>query len=230
MQKLYLKLNYFTKNELRLWAISVLLIVGSFFIFDKTNYLTLIASLIGTTSLIFNAKGNSFGQLLMIVFSVLYGMISLSFKYYGEMITYLGMTGPMALFALISWLKNPYNADKSEVKVNTLNKKEMIGMFLAAFVITFSFYFILRHFNTSNLFISTISVTTSFLAVYLTFRRSSYFALAYAANDVILIILWVLATLTNIMYLSVVICFSIFLINDIYGFISWNHMKKRQDK
>src|SRR5690554_3429562 len=141
MQKLYLKLNYFTKNELRLWAISVLLIVGSFFIFDKTNYLTLIASLIGTTSLIFNAKGNSFGQLLMIVFSVLYGMISLSFKYYGEMITYLGMTGPMALFALISWLKNPYNGDKSEVKVNTLNKKEMIGMFLAAFVITFSFYF-----------------------------------------------------------------------------------------
>jgi nicotinamide riboside transporter PnuC len=115
MQKLYLKLNYFTKNELRLWAISVLLIVGSFFIFDKTNYLTLIASLIGTTSLIFNAKGNPFGQLLMIVFSVLYGMISLSFKYYGEMITYLGMTGPMALFALISWLKNPYNGDKSEV-------------------------------------------------------------------------------------------------------------------
>jgi nicotinamide riboside transporter PnuC len=105
MQKLYLKLNYFTKNELRLWAISVLLIVGSFFIFDKTNYLTLIASLIGTTSLIFNAKGNPFGQLLMIVFSVLYGTISLSFKYYGEMITYLGMTGPMALFALISWLK-----------------------------------------------------------------------------------------------------------------------------
>ena len=124
MQKLYLKLNYFTKNELRLWAISVLLIVGSFFIFDKTNYLILIASLIGTTSLIFNAKGNPFGQLLMIVFSVLYGMISLSFKYYGEMITYLGMTGPMALFALISWLKNPYNGDKSEVKVNTLNKKK----------------------------------------------------------------------------------------------------------
>lgn len=76
------------------------------------------ASLVGVTSLIFNAKGNPFGQFLMVVFSLLYGIISFTFAYYGEMITYLGMTMPMAIFALISWLKNPYNGNKSEVKVN----------------------------------------------------------------------------------------------------------------
>ena len=38
--------------------------------------MTLAASLIGTTSLIFNAKGNPIGQALMIVFSLLYGVIS----------------------------------------------------------------------------------------------------------------------------------------------------------
>lgn len=41
---------------------------------------------------------------LMIVFSLLYGVISYTCAYYGEMITYLGMTAPMALFALISFL------------------------------------------------------------------------------------------------------------------------------
>lgn len=50
-------------------------------------------------------------------------------------------------------------------------------------------YFILRAFNTANIIPGTISVTTSFVAVYLTFRRSPYFALAYAANDVVLIVL-----------------------------------------
>ena len=30
----------------------------------------------------------------------------------------------------------------------------------------------------------TLSVTTRFLAVYLTFRKSGFFALTYAANDV----------------------------------------------
>ncbi len=64
---------------------------------------------------------------------------------------------------------------------------------------------------------------------YLTFRRSAYFALAYAANDVVLIVLWTMATLTDVSYLSVVICFAVFLINDIYGFISWSRMRKRQE-
>ena len=102
--------NYFSRTELILWSSSVILIVLSFCIFDRESYLTLIASMIGVTSLIFNAKGNPIGQALMIVFSLLYGVISYTFAYYGEMITYLGMTMPMAVFSLISWIKNPYNA------------------------------------------------------------------------------------------------------------------------
>lgn len=228
-EKIKSLLNYFTKAEIKLWSISVILIFVSFIIFDRESILTLIASLIGVTSLIFNAKGNPFGQFLMVVFSVLYGIISFTFSYYGEMITYLGMTAPMAVFALISWIKNPYDGNKSEVKINRLKKKEIVFMLLLTAVITFIFYFILAAFNTANLIPSTISVTTSFLAVYLTFRRSAFYAAAYAANDVVLITLWLMAALSNIAYLSVVICFVIFLINDVYGFINWSKMQKRQE-
>ncbi|MBE6775560.1 MAG: nicotinamide mononucleotide transporter [Ruminococcaceae bacterium] len=226
---LYLK-NYFSKSEIILWCSSVILIIFSFAIFDKENYFTVVASLIGVTSLIFNAKGNPFGQLLMIIFSLLYGIISYMFDYYGEMITYLGMTMPMAIFALISWLKNPYKGNKSEVKVNNISKKETLIMWLITVLVTIIFYFILKSFNTTNVILSTVSVTTSFLAVYLTFRRSPYFALAYAANDIILIMLWILASITRIQYISVVVCFVAFLINDIYGYISWNRMKIRQSE
>lgn len=75
---------------------------------------------------------------------------------------------------------------------------------------------------------SIVSVTTSFLAVYLTFRRSAFFALAYAANDVVLIVLWVLAARTEPRYLSMVACFAAFLVNDLYGFWSWRKMHARQ--
>ena len=223
-------IKYFSKAEIALWSSSVAFIVISFCVFDRENYFTLLASLIGVTSLIFNAKGNPFGQLLMVVFSFLYGMISLGFAYYGEMITYLGMTMPMAIFALISWLKNPYKGNKSEVKVNNISKKETLIMWLITVLVTIIFYFILKSFNTTNVILSTVSVTTSFLAVYLTFRRSPYFALAYAANDIILIMLWILASITRIQYISVVVCFVAFLINDIYGYISWNRMKIRQSE
>lgn len=181
--------NYFTKGELTLWCTSIAFIIVSFFLFDRSSFLTLAASLIGVTSLIFNAKGNPFGQFLAVIFSILYGIISFTFSYYGEMITYLGMTAPMAVFALISWLRNPYNGNKSEVKVNRLRAKELI--FLTA-IVTYLFYYILTAFDTANLIPSTLSVTTSFLAVYLTFRRSAFYAIGYAANDIVLIILWTL--------------------------------------
>ena len=220
--------NYFSRAEIVLWSVSVFSILVSFCIFDRESYLTLIASLIGVTSLIFNAKGNPIGQALMIVFSLLYGVISYTFAYYGEMITYLGMTMPMALVALVSWLKNPYKGNRAEVKVSSLGNAEQVFMWLLTLGVTVVFYFVLDHFNTANMIPSTLSVTTSFLAVYLTFRRCPTFALAYAANDVVLIILWVLASVTDIRYLSVVVCFVAFLFNDMYGYVSWQRMKARQ--
>ncbi|MBQ7765442.1 MAG: nicotinamide mononucleotide transporter [Lachnospiraceae bacterium] len=220
---------YFKKREIALWSGSVMLIVLSFLIFDRSNGLTLIASLIGVTSLIFCAKGNPVGQVLMIVFSILYGIISYGFAYYGEMITYLGMTLPMAVFSLISWLRNPYEKNRSEVKVNQISIKETIFMCLLTAAVTVVFYFILEYFHTANMVPSTISIATSFAAAYLTFRRSPYFALVYGMNDVVLIVLWVLATMEETRYLSVVVCFIAFFVNDLYGYISWKKMEKRQD-
>lgn len=123
-------LRYFSRAERLLWGLSVVFIVGAFCAFDRENYLTLAASLIGVTSLIFNAKGNPIGQVLMVLFSLLYGIISYTF--------------------------------------------------------------------------------------------------AYASNDIVLIALWVLASLADTRYLSVVVCFVAFLVNDLYGFINWRRMKERQ--
>lgn len=220
--------KYFSRLEITLWGVSVALIIASFVIFGGNSALTLVASVIGVTSLIFNAKGNPIGQAFMVVFSILYGIISFTFMYYGEMITYVGMTAPMAFFALIAWLRNPYNGNKSEVRINQLKKKDIVFMMVVTVVVTLVFYFILDFFHTANIITSTISVTTSFIAVYLTYKRSTFFALAYAANDIVLIILWTMAAMTDTEYISVIVCFSMFLVNDIYGFINWSKMRKRQ--
>lgn len=228
MKKTEWLIHYFTKAEKLLWLFSAIGIIIAFFAFDRDNYITLTASLIGVTSLIFNAKGNPIGQILMIIFSVLYGFISYTFSYFGEMVTYLGMTAPMAFVALISWLRNPYKGNKSEVKVNRISKKEHIFMWIVTVIVTIIFYFILDKFHTANIIPSTISVTTSFLAVYLTFRRSPYFAIGYAANDIVLIVLWTLAAMEDISYVSVIVCFIAFLVNDIYGFLNWRKIERRQ--
>ena len=220
--------QYFSIFEWLMWGLSITAIVTVFCIFDKTNYLSLVASLLGATSLVFCAKGNPIGQVLMIIFSLLYGYISFQVRYYGEMLTYLGLTLPMAIIALISWLKNPYKGNRSEVKINRLRGKEIALMFLLAAAVTVLFYFLLKLFGTANLIPSTLSVTTSFIAAYLTFRRSPFFALAYAANDVVLLVLWILIAVNDLSTLSVVVCFAVFLVNDLYGFFNWLRMQKRQ--
>ncbi len=217
-----------TYIDLIIWAVSAALVVAAFCIFDRHNYLNLAVSVVGVTALIYIAKGNPIGQVLTILFSVLYGIISFRSAYYGEMLTYLGMTAPMAIIALVSWLRHPYRGHRNEVEVNHLRLREIPLMLTLTAAVTAVFYPLLAYFRTENLIPSTLSVTTSFLAVYLTFRRSPYYALAYAANDIVLIVLWVLASIRDISNLSVVMCFTAFFINDIWGFISWAHMERRQ--
>lgn len=202
---------YFSVIEWCILIISIIVISVAFFVFDRSNYLAYFASIIGVISLIFNSKGNPIGQVLMIIFGIIYGIISFSFKYYGEMITYCFLTVPMSIFCLISWLVNPYKGKKSEVKINhKLNKIDFVVMPITSILITLIFYFVLKYLNTTNLIVSTISVFTSFIAVYLTFRRSPLFALGYALNDLVLIVLWTLASIKDISYISVLMCFITF--------------------
>ena len=215
-----------TKFEIILWLVSVIVVTVSFVV-APDNVLTYIASLIGVTALIFVAKGFVLGQILSVVFAVFYGIISFHFKYYGEMITYVFMTAPMSIMSMISWIKNPYK-DTLEVTVNKINKKQVLIVLILSIIVTIVFYFILKALNTANLIFSTISITTSFIAVSLSFLRSPYYALGYATNDIVLIILWSLASIQDISYIPMIMCFVMFLVNDLYGLINWKKMQKKQ--
>ena len=176
-----------TKFELILWIISVIVVTASFLLVPDKDYLTLCASLIGVTALIFVARGWVIGQALCLVFAVFYGIISYHFHYYGEMITYLCMSAPIAVASIITWMRNPYK-DSEEVKVSDMSKTHVLFMFALALAVTIAFYFILKFLGTANLLFSTLSVTTSFTAAYLTMMRNPYYAVAYGANDIVLIV------------------------------------------
>jgi nicotinamide mononucleotide transporter PnuC len=220
--------RYFSATELVIWISSLLFITLSFFIFDGEGYLAFFASLLGVTSLIFLAKGNPIGQVLIIIFSLIYAYISYTFAYYGEVLTYLGMSAPMSFLSLKSWLSNPYKGKRSEVEVKEMTPREGLVMFVLSIPVTVLFYFVLKFLGNANLLVGTVSVTTSFIAVYLMHRRSPYYALAYTANDLVLIVLWLLATAEDSSYISVLVCFITFLVNDLYGFINWKRMQKKQ--
>ncbi len=223
-------LKTLTKFEWILLISSIVIVTVCFLCLPEKNILTLIATLFGVVGLIFIAKGDPIGQIIVMFFSLFYSFISYQNRYYGELITYLFMSTPSAIASAIVWFKNPSKRSANEVKIKKLTKKNIIFLTISSIIVTAIFYFILKHFNTQNLIISTISITTSFVASILTFMRSPYYGLAYGANDVVLIVLWVLVSINNVEYVPMIICFVVFLINDSYGFYNWRKINKKQNE
>ena len=58
--------------------------------------------------------------------------------------------------------------------------------------------------------------------------RSPAYALAYAANDVVLMALWIIASFHSPGSAPMIVCFAMFLLNDSYGFVNWRRMMKGQ--
>ncbi len=184
-------LKSLTRREWMIWLISLAIVTISNLAPGNVDLLALTATWIGVTALILAAKGNVWAQILITVFSILYAVISWKFRYWGEMITYLGMTLPMAVWSTITWLRNPSESGK-EVAIRRLTRRHVALLLVSGAVVTA-----------------------------LTMLRSSYYALGYAANDLVLILLWLLASIENPAYLPVLVNFVIFFLNDMYGFFSW---------
>lgn len=215
-----------TLFEKCLWIFSLIGVSVCYALIPDKSLLSYGASMVGVTALIFVAKGDVVGQALCVVFALLYALVSWQMKYYGEIITYLFMSAPIALMSVITWLRNPYS--EHEVRVRTLNARQWTALTCLSAVVTVIFYFILEYFDTPNLIFGTLSVFTSFMASGLTMLRSEYYGMWYGMNDTVLIVLWVLASIKDTSYAPMVACFCIFLLNDAYGFINWQRIKKRQ--
>ena len=164
-----------TTFERTLYLTSLALVTGSFLLSSPRDYLSWIASLIGVTALIFVAKGYVIGQILIVMFSAFYGIISFYFHYYGEVITYLGMTTPIAIMSAVAWFRHPFQETK-EVEVHRMTWGQWGVLIVLTAAVTVVFYFILEALGTANLLFSTLSVTTSFLAASLTMMRSPLYA------------------------------------------------------
>ena len=197
---------------------------------DK-NVFSLLVSYIGVISVLTVAKGLVIAPVINIIYNIVYSILSITQQYYGEAIIYIFLMIPISIMSIVSWLKNKSNNNENVVKVNKIHGKEYLYLSVFTIIATIGFYFLLKMLNTNELIISTVSLMTSLLASYLMFRRSSYYAVCFMLNDIILIILWSLVVINNsIAYLPTVITFIVFLINDTYGFIHWKMEEKKQNK
>lgn len=218
----------FSKKDWLVLSFSLIVVTGCNLATPHVTWSTAVGVTVGAFALVLMARGDVWGQVLTAVFSVLYGITSWQFRYYGEVITYVCMTLPMAIMAVVSWLRHPYRGNQAEVEIHQLTIGQKRSMVIASVLVTAVFGVVLWWLDTPNLFFSILSISSSFLAAYLTYYRSPWYAVAFAANDVILVILWVFASVKDVSFTPMIGCFVVFLLNDLYAFIHWRRRQRRQ--
>ena len=173
------------------------------------------------------AKGKYSCYIIGIISTFFYAYVSYTNSYYGEIIISMFCTLPLMIVGLINWLKN--QDDTNTVIIKEITKKELIIVLLSQVIMFSGYYYLLKYFNTSNLFVSTLSIVASLIATYLTARRSEYGFIGFIINDLILITLWGLPVINgNLNLIPVLLCPVLLLINDIYGVYNWKKLKELQ--
>lgn len=220
--------SYFSIVEWCLWGIGIISVTISFVLINSRSVLSFLSSLLGLTSLIFMAKGNFIGLFFGIAFAIIYAVFAYVQRYFGEMIIYTFIYLPLKVTAIISWIKNKFGKNTLEVKINSIKLWEWVCSLILITSSTIGFYFLLKKWNTDNLIISTISLIPSLAATYCMLRRSEYYSLCYIVNDIIMVILWSCKLKLSLEALPSVIAFSFFILNDLYSFINWRKIKRKQ--
>ena len=228
MKKNFKNWNLF---EILLLTISFSVITLCFIILPNKNWLSFISSLLGVFAVLLVAKGIVWAPVVNLVYGIFYIIISITQRYYGEAIIYGLVMTPLYIFSIVTWLKNRNDENENVVKVNKIKGIEYLYLSIATVILSITFYFVLKLLSTNELIVSTFSFTSSAFATYLMLRRCSYYAIGFIVDDVVSIVLWSLSVVnTGTGYIPSVLCFCIFLINDVYGFIHWKIEEKKQQK
>lgn len=215
-----------TKFELVLLFGSLLIVTVTGVLCNST-VLTIICSITGILCALTQAKGKIISQFIGLVLVVLYSILSFQNKFYGEVLIYIFIMLPLFVSGIVSWIRN-LNKETKIVNENELTKKEWIVLAIISLVLFVGLYYLLKYFNTSQLFISTLSMVTSLFATYLVARRSKYGFLFYIGNDIILFILWGLPVIKgDLVLIPMLVNPIINFINDSYGWNSWNKRNKK---
>ena len=226
MKKLFKGWNLF---EILFLITSFLTISLCFIFLPNKNWLSYTSSLFGVFAVLLVSKGVVWAPIVNLIYGIFYITTSITQKYYGEAIIYGLVMTPLYIFSIISWLKNRKNENENIVKVNQIKGIEYLYLSIATIFLSIAFYFILKLLNTSELLVSTFSFTSSAFATYLMFRRCSFYAVGFIIDDIVSIVLWSLSVVNmGVGYIPSVLCFCIFLINDVYGFIHWKIEEKNQ--
>ena len=217
-----------TGYEIFLIIIGIVLPV-SFSIIFGSSVIECITAVLSIVVAVLFTKGFYWGYILAIINLCFYSIVEYGAGFYGELFINWGLYFPMYVFGLFEWLKHQDKEKSTIIIRKKMSKKEYIILIASQVVCCVPYYFILASLNATNPIVGALSIAASFVAAYLSARRSLYCFVGYIVNDLVCIVLWTVQTITvDISCITVLLSPALLLLNDIYGVFSWYKLRKQQ--
>jgi nicotinamide mononucleotide transporter len=192
-----------------------------FFSWDDT-VIGLTASLTGMACVILVAKGKVSNYYFGIINVILYSYIAYKSKYYGEVSLNLLYFLPMQFVGIYYWMTNKKGKSVAIHKLSSLAK---VSWMSASCVGVVFYWLFLRAIGGNLPFADSISTVLSVFAMILMVRRVSEQWLLWIAVDIVSIYLWLSVFLKEGNDVSMLVMWSAYLVNAIYGYYNWKKME-----
>ena len=175
------------------------------------------------------ANGNKFGMLIALISSVLYCINCFFFKVYGEILINLLVYWPIYVFSFVSFKKNTNEQNKNDefLEVKKLSILKIILLFLLLAVGTVALYFLFTFIGSAFALVNAVSIVSFLISMIIRMFRYIEFWWFDFIGNFFNVILWVLASTTDLSSLPMVLSTVSCIFNGVYGYIIWKKLYKK---
>lgn len=214
----------------------ILYITFSFFsitivsIVFKSDALAIIYSFTAIIGMFLLSKGYNLGYVFILAYMIVYAIEAYLTGLYGEAILYGFILMLMQIYAIIKSFRRKNNG--GSIQITRLKVWQYVVAIVVILALGFGVYFVLQALGTKYLIISTIAFMVALYANFLRVIGDLNCSIGFIVLDIVMIVLWLMPLFHGEPNGSSLITFAvtslIYIANDIYTYINWFKLYKKQ--
>ena len=215
--------RYFDDWDLyeKIWLFLFTIIIISLSFYWEDSFIGILASLSGIWCVVLIAKGKILNYYFGIVNVIAYAYIAYNQQYYGEVMLNMIYFLPMQFVGIYLWKKRIIANNKDDIKIVYMTNKQRVLWSVVTVIATIVYGYILKHLGGNLPFIDSSSTVMSVIAMILMVFVFVEQWVLWILVDIVSIIMWITVMINGGNDIAVLVMWTAFLVNAIYGLYNW---------
>lgn len=210
----------------KVWLVLSTIIMIGLSIVWKDSAIALISGVTGIIGVVLCAKGKVSTYIFATVNVALYAIICYQNALYGEVMLNAFYFIPMNIIGFFLWSKR--KGDDGNVEAKTLTKNQLAVLFVGLAIAIFAYYQLLKSLGGNLQLVDSITTVTSVVALILQVTRYREQWLVWILVNIVSIVMWVMLLNTPEGSVTMIVMWTAYLFNSIYGYINWSKLSKKE--